>query len=87
MEILLFILFGLVVGAIAKFLMPGRDPGGFVITALIGMVGSLLGGLLGRALGFYGPETRTAGFIMSIIGAVILLGIYRVVVGRRSVPG
>jgi uncharacterized membrane protein YeaQ/YmgE (transglycosylase-associated protein family) len=85
MDFLLFILFGLVVGAIAKFLMPGRDPGGFIVTALIGMVGSLLGGLLGRALGFYGPETRTAGFIMSIVGAVVLLGIYRLVIGRRTV--
>ena len=85
MEILLFILFGLVVGAIAKFLMPGRDPGGFVVTALVGMVGSLLGGLLGRALGFYNEGARTAGFIMSIIGAVVLLGVYRLVVGRRVV--
>lgn len=85
MEFLLFILFGLVVGIIAKFIMPGRDPGGFVVTALIGMVGSLLGGLLGRALGFYSEGTRTAGFIMSIIGAVVLLGIYRLVIGRRVV--
>lgn len=85
MEFLLFILFGLVVGIIAKFVMPGRDPGGFVVTALIGMVGSLLGGLLGRALGFYSEGTRTAGFIMSIIGAVVLLGIYRLVIGRRVV--
>ena len=85
MEFLLFILFGLVIGAVAKFLMPGRDPGGFIVTALIGMVGSLLGGLLGRALGFYGEGTRTAGWIMSIIGAVVLLGIYRMVVGRRVV--
>jgi uncharacterized membrane protein YeaQ/YmgE (transglycosylase-associated protein family) len=85
MSFLLFILFGLVIGAIAKFIMPGRDPGGIVVTALIGMVGSLLGGLIGRALGFYTAGTRTAGWIMSILGAVILLAIYRVVVGRRVV--
>jgi uncharacterized membrane protein YeaQ/YmgE (transglycosylase-associated protein family) len=85
MEFLLFILFGLVIGAIAKLLMPGRDPGGFIVTAIIGMVGSLLGGLIGRALGFYGPGTRTAGWILSIVGAVILLAIYRMVIRRRTV--
>lgn len=83
MSFLLFILFGLVIGAVAKLLMPGRDPGGFIVTALIGMVGSLLGGLLGRAFGLYGEGTRTAGWIMSIVGAVVLLGIYRLVIGRR----
>ena len=57
----------------------------FIVTALVGMVGSLLGGLLGRALGFYHDGQRTAGFIMSIIGAVVLLGIYRLVVGRRVI--
>lgn len=85
MSFLLFILFGLVIGAIAKLLMPGKDPGGFIVTALIGMVGSLLGGLLGRALGLYSESTRTAGWIMSIIGAVVLLGVYRLVIGRRTV--
>jgi uncharacterized membrane protein YeaQ/YmgE (transglycosylase-associated protein family) len=85
MEFLLFVLFGLVIGALAKFVMPGRDPGGIVVTALIGMVGSLLGGFLGRALGLYNDNTRTAGWIMSIVGAVVLLGIYRLVVGRRVV--
>ena len=85
MELLLFILFGLVVGVIAKFLMPGRDPGGFVVTAIIGMVGSLLGGFLGRALGLYSNGTSTGGWIMSILGAVVLLGIYRLVIGRRAV--
>ncbi len=85
MSLLLFVLFGLVIGAIAKFLMPGRDPGGFVVTALIGMVGSLLGAFLGRALGLYSAGTQTGGWIMSIIGAVVLLAIYRVIVGRRAV--
>jgi uncharacterized membrane protein YeaQ/YmgE (transglycosylase-associated protein family) len=70
-----WILFGLVVGIIAKLLMPGRDPGGFVITALLGIAGAVLGGLLGRAIGLYGPG-EPAGFIMSTIGALVLLYAY-----------
>lgn len=84
MGILAWILFGLVVGIIAKLLMPGRDPGGFIITILLGIAGALLGGFIGRAMGFYGPQ-QAAGFIMSFIGAVILLFIYRLIIGRRSV--
>jgi uncharacterized membrane protein YeaQ/YmgE (transglycosylase-associated protein family) len=80
--ILGWILFGLVVGIIAKLLMPGRDPGGFVITILLGIVGSVLGGWIGRALGFYGPG-EYGGWIMSILGAVLLLFLYRVFAGRR----
>jgi uncharacterized membrane protein YeaQ/YmgE (transglycosylase-associated protein family) len=67
---------GLVVGIIAKFLMPGRDPGGFIITAILGIVGSFVATWLGRALGWY-QEGATAGWIGSIIGAMILLLIYR----------
>jgi uncharacterized membrane protein YeaQ/YmgE (transglycosylase-associated protein family) len=70
-----WILFGLVVGIIAKLLMPGRDPGGFIITALLGIAGAVLGGFIGRAFGFYGPG-EPAGFLMSTLGAVILLFIY-----------
>jgi uncharacterized membrane protein YeaQ/YmgE (transglycosylase-associated protein family) len=70
-----WIVFGLVVGIIAKMLMPGRDPGGFIITALLGIAGAVLGGFLGRAFGFYGPG-EPAGFLMSTLGAVILLFIY-----------
>jgi uncharacterized membrane protein YeaQ/YmgE (transglycosylase-associated protein family) len=70
-----WILFGLVVGVLAKLLMPGRDPGGFIITALLGIAGAVLGGFIGRALGFYGPG-EAAGFVMSLLGAVILLFIY-----------
>jgi len=70
-----WILFGLVVGIIAKLLMPGRDPGGFIITALLGIAGAVVGGFVGRALGFYGPG-EAAGFLMSTLGAVILLFIY-----------
>ena len=83
MNFLLFTIFGLVIGALAKFLMPGRDTGGFIITAIIGMVGSMLGAFVGRALGMYNAGTQSAGWIMSIIGAVLLLGIYRMVVGNR----
>jgi uncharacterized membrane protein YeaQ/YmgE (transglycosylase-associated protein family) len=82
MSFLLFALFGLVIGAVAKLLMPGRDPGGFIVTAIIGMVGSLVGAFLGRAVGLYSEGTQSAGWIMSIIGSVVLLGIYRLVVGR-----
>ena len=70
-----WILFGLVVGIIAKLLMPGRDPGGFIITMLLGIAGAVLGGFIGRAFGFYGPG-EPAGFLMSTLGAVVLLFIY-----------
>ena len=83
MGILSWILFGLVVGVIAKLLMPGRDPGGFIITILLGIAGALLGGFVGRAMGFYG-ENEGAGWLMSILGAIILLALYRMTV-RRTV--
>lgn len=82
MGILSWILFGLVIGIIAKLLMPGRDPGGFIVTILLGIAGALLGGFIGRAMGFYGPS-QGAGWLMSIVGAIILLALYRMVVGRR----
>jgi uncharacterized membrane protein YeaQ/YmgE (transglycosylase-associated protein family) len=69
---------GLIVGAIAKFIMPGKDPGGIWVTMLIGIAGSFLGTFLGRMIGHYGPED-SAGFIMSLIGALILLGIYHLI--------
>jgi uncharacterized membrane protein YeaQ/YmgE (transglycosylase-associated protein family) len=81
--ILGWIVFGLIVGVIAKFLMPGRDPGGFIVTVLLGIVGALFGGFIGRALGLYGPN-QNAGMFMSIIGAVVVLFIYRMMVGRRA---
>ena len=68
--------FGLIVGVVAKLLLPGHDPGGLLVTALIGMVGGWLGGVLGRALGWYG-EGHPAGFVMSVIGAMALLLAYR----------
>jgi uncharacterized membrane protein YeaQ/YmgE (transglycosylase-associated protein family) len=84
MEILSWIVFGLVVGALAKLLMPGRDPGGIIVTMLIGIAGSLLGGFIGQALGFYSAGQRGAGWIMSIVGAVVLLLLYRVLFVRRT---
>ena len=76
---------GLVVGIIAKFLMPGKDPGGFIITALLGILGSFVATWLGRALGWY-QEGATAGWIASIIGAIILLLIYRFFSKRSATP-
>ena len=70
-----WIIFGAIVGLVARLLHPGKDPSGFVATCLIGIAGSLLGGFLGRLLGLYG-EGEAAGFIMSVIGAIVLLGVY-----------
>ena len=81
MYIIGWILFGLVVGIVAKFLMPGRDPGGFFITALLGIVGSLVGGFLGRLLGWYG-DGDPAGFVMAVVGSLVLLAAYRSTMGR-----
>lgn len=83
MGLLGWIVFGLIVGALAKFVMPGRDPGGIIVTMLLGVVGALVGGAIGRAMGMYRPE-EPAGFVMAFIGAVILLAIYRMVVGGRA---
>ena len=77
-----WIVSGLIIGIIAKLLMPGRDPGGFIITILLGIAGAMLGGFIGRAIGLYGPN-QSAGWIVSILGAILLLGIYRAVGGHR----
>jgi uncharacterized membrane protein YeaQ/YmgE (transglycosylase-associated protein family) len=82
MGILAWIVFGLVVGVIAKLVMPGRDPGGFIVTILLGIAGALVGGFLGRAMGLY-QEGDAAGWIMSILGAIVLLALYRLVARRR----
>jgi len=82
MGILGWIVFGLIVGAIAKLLMPGRDPGGIIVTMVLGIVGALLGGFIGRALGLYG-DGEPAGFIMAVLGAIAVLLIYRMSIGRR----
>jgi uncharacterized membrane protein YeaQ/YmgE (transglycosylase-associated protein family) len=86
MHILWMLIIGLIAGALAKLIMPGKDPGGIIITMLIGVAGSFIAGFLGRALGWYDPN-ESAGFIASVLGAILLLGIYRLVVGRRHGHG
>ena len=71
-------LLGLVIGVVAKLLLPGRDPGGLIVTALIGLVGGWVGGRIGRLLGWY-EEGHPAGFVMSVVGAMLLLLVYRFV--------
>jgi uncharacterized membrane protein YeaQ/YmgE (transglycosylase-associated protein family) len=83
MAILWTIIIGLVVGAIAKLIMPGRDPGGFIITILLGIAGAFVAGWIGRSLGWY-AEGQPAGFLASIVGAILLLLIYRMFKGRSA---
>lgn len=82
MEIIYAIIIGLVIGIVAKFLMPGKDPGGFIITTLLGIAGSIVAKYIAQAMGWY-RAGEPAGFIASVVGAIILLVLYRVVVGRR----
>lgn len=84
MGVIAWIISGLIIGAIAKLLMPGRDPGGFIVTIIVGIVGAMLGGAIGRGIGLYGPS-QGAGWLMSILGAIVLLAIYRMVIGRRRI--
>ena len=79
-----WIVIGLLAGGVAKLLMPGRDPGGCIVTILLGIAGALLAGFLGRAVGWYGPGDEGAGFIAAVIGAFIILFIYRLVLRRRA---
>lgn len=83
MSVIGWILFGLVVGIVGKLLMPGRDPGGFILTILLGVAGALLGGFVGQSLGFY-QEGEPAGFLMAVVGSIVLLLLYRMFVGRRD---
>lgn len=78
MGIIGMIIIGLIAGAIAKLIMPGRDPGGIIVTILLGIAGSLIGGFL------FGGNDGRVGIIGSIVGALILLGLYRLIIGRRS---
>lgn len=77
------ILIGLIVGALAKFIMPGKDPGGFIVTTLLGIAGSVIATWLGRVIDWYTDE-QSAGFIMSVLGAVLLLGVYHMVRRRTA---
>jgi uncharacterized membrane protein YeaQ/YmgE (transglycosylase-associated protein family) len=84
-----WIIFGLIAGAIAKLLMPGKDPGGWIVTILLGIAGAVVGGWIGRALwGSTGASDWSFGsFALAIVGSIILLAIYRVIVGRRQAKG
>jgi uncharacterized membrane protein YeaQ/YmgE (transglycosylase-associated protein family) len=84
MTILAWIVFGLIVGAIAKLLMPGNDPGGFIVTMLIGIVGSFIGGAISYLVFGATSPYAPAGWIMSILGAIVLLFLYRMAMGRRG---
>lgn len=74
---------GLIAGAVAKWIMPGKDPGGLLVTMLLGIAGSLVAGYLGRAIGWY-AEGQGAGFIMSVVGAIVLLAIYRLFKSKQA---
>jgi uncharacterized membrane protein YeaQ/YmgE (transglycosylase-associated protein family) len=82
MHVIWTLIVGLVAGAIAKFIMPGKDPGGIVVTMILGVGGSFLAGFLGRAVGWYRDPGSGPGIIASIVGALILLGVYRLAIGR-----
>jgi uncharacterized membrane protein YeaQ/YmgE (transglycosylase-associated protein family) len=86
MYLLWMVVVGLIVGAIAKLIMPGNDPGGAIVTILLGIAGSVVAGFLGRSMGWYAAG-EPVGFIASVIGAIILLAIYRVIVGRGGTTG
>lgn len=85
MGLIATLLIGLIIGAVAKLLVPGRDPGGWIVTIVLGIAGSFVGTWLGRVLGIY-ASGQGAGWIASIIGAVLLLLVYRAIVGRRRSP-
>jgi uncharacterized membrane protein YeaQ/YmgE (transglycosylase-associated protein family) len=83
MHLILFLIFGLVVGALARLIVPGREPGGWVVSLVLGVLGAFAGGLLGRVLGMY-REGEPAGFIMSLVGAIVLVVAYHAIAGRRT---
>lgn len=94
LDILGWIVLGLIAGAIAKAIMPGRDPGGVLVTILLGIVGAVIGGFLGRAIFDYGGTTDAGGvsepgffmsLVLAVVGSIVLLGLYRLIRGRRGV--
>jgi uncharacterized membrane protein YeaQ/YmgE (transglycosylase-associated protein family) len=76
-------LIGLIIGALAKLIMPGKDPGGWIITMLLGLAGSFVASYLGHLVGWY-KEGQSAGFIMSVLGAILLLYLYRVLIAKKT---
>jgi len=85
MHLIWTLLIGLIIGAVAKFIMPGKDPGGIIVTSLIGVAGSLIATYGGRVLGWY-QEGQSAGFVMSVIGALVLLAVYHLVRPKAKTP-
>jgi uncharacterized membrane protein YeaQ/YmgE (transglycosylase-associated protein family) len=83
MAFLWMVLVGLIVGALAKAVMPGKDPGGILVTMLLGIAGALVAGFIGRNMGYYQPGHEAPGLIGSVLGAIVVLFIYRLLVGRR----
>jgi uncharacterized membrane protein YeaQ/YmgE (transglycosylase-associated protein family) len=83
MSIILFLVFGLIVGALARLIVPGKEPGGWVVSMVLGVVGSFLGGFLGRALSIY-REGEPAGFVMSLLGAIIVVAAYHAITRGRA---
>jgi len=83
MGLLSWIVSGLIIGALAKLVMPGKDPGGIIVTILLGIAGAVVGGTVGRMLGLYATG-QAAGWLMSVVGAVILLALYRLVVAPKK---
>jgi uncharacterized membrane protein YeaQ/YmgE (transglycosylase-associated protein family) len=82
MHVLVFLLFGLVVGVFARFLVPGREPGGWVVSMLLGISGAVLGGYFGRVLGLY-REGQPTGFVMALLGSIVLVALYHALIARR----
>jgi uncharacterized membrane protein YeaQ/YmgE (transglycosylase-associated protein family) len=82
MHVLVFLVFGLIVGAVARLIVPGKEPGGWLVSTLLGIGGAMLGGFFGRAIGLYG-DRETPGFFMSLLGAVILVVVYHAITARR----
>ncbi len=82
MSIVIMLIIGLAVGALARLIMPGKDPGGIIVTIVLGVAGALAAGLVGRQMGWY-ASGESAGIIASLVGALVLLGFYRVIAGRR----
>jgi uncharacterized membrane protein YeaQ/YmgE (transglycosylase-associated protein family) len=87
MHIIAMLIIGLIVGALAKLFMPGKDPGGIIVTSLLGIGGSFIAGAIGRSLGWYRAGINGPGILASILGAMLLLAIYRLAIGRRSLFG